>query len=383
MTSMPILTLLIPTKNRPHTAVMSVAEAAKVGSVDALEIVVHDCSDGPELRDRLAEAGLLDRVVYRYAGRPLSMTENWNLAMECATGEWVTFIGDDDTIVPGILEAARWGSRHELEVVKAQRYSAYGHPDHPRPELAATLHVEPFTGRVSVVNPATLIPDAARTGDRYMDLPMVYHNLVRRSLMERLRAKTGHYFDGLAPDIYSAFAIAALIDRMGVIDYPLTIFGTSARSNSGRVNLGLTHLHMAEYGQHEYSWMTPDSYILLASIPDSVVRALTDVGRTDFLEHIDVPRVFARTIRAEPRRAREHLRKYASVLRRQHRSVARGMAMIGAALVAKVLLDAFRKLRGAPSDSSGTWYRGVQTLGAAIELQLQWARERGIVPPSA
>ena len=311
------------------------------------------------------------------------MTENWNLAMECASGEWITFIGDDDVIVPGILEAARWGSSQNLEAVKARRYSAYGHPDHPLPELAATLYVAPFTGGVSVVDPAQAIPGAAQTGDRYMDLPMVYHNLVRRSLMERLRAKTGHFFDGLAPDIYSAFAIAATIDRMGVVDYPLSIFGTSASANSGRQNVGLTYLHMAEYGEHEYSWMTPDSHILLASIPDNVVRALTAVGRTDLLEHLDVPRVFARTIRAEPRRAREHLRKYVSVLRKQGRSVTRGMAVISASLAAKLLLDAFRKLRGIPQDSSGTWYSGVQTLAAAVDLQLQWLRERGIAPPSS
>ena len=379
---MPLLTLLVPTKNRPHTAVMSVTEAAKIGSRDELEIVVHDCSDESELRDRLAEAGLLDRVVYRYAGRPLSMTENWNCALECATGEWIIFIGDDDTIVPGILEAARWGSSQGLDAVKARRYSAYGHPDHPLSELAATLHVAPFAGGVAIVDPAKAIPAAAQTGDRYMDLPMVYHNLVRRSLMERLRAKTGHYFDGLAPDIYSAFAIAATIDRMGVVDYPLSIFGTSARANSGRQNVGLTYLHMAEYGEHEYSWMTPDSHILLASIPDNVVRALTAVGRTDLLEHMDVPRVFARTIRAEPKRAREHLRKYVSVLRKQRRSVPRGVAVISASLVAKYLLDAFRKVRGASKDSAGTWYSNVETLGAAIELQVQWLREHGIAPPA-
>ena len=380
---MPILTLLVPTKNRAQTAVMCVTEAAKVASASDLEIVVHDCSDQPGLSDLLASAGVLDRVVYRYAGRPLSMTENWNLAMELATGEWVTFIGDDDAIVPGILEAAAWGTRQNLEAVKARRYSAYGHPDHPLPALAATLHVEPFTGEVSIVDPAPLLPHTIRTGDLYMDLPMVYHNLVRRSVMERLRAKTGHFFQGLAPDVYSAFAIAVLIDRMGVVDYPLTIFGTSAAANSGRQNVGLAYLHMAEYRGHEFTWMTPESIILPASIPDNVVRALTSVGRTDLLEHMDVPRVFARTIRAEPRRTREHFRKYVSVLRRQRRSITRGVAVISAGVVIKLLLDAFRKVRGIAENSSGTWYSGVQTLGAAVELQLQWLREHGIAPPSS
>lgn len=379
---MPLLSLVVPTKNRPKTAVMCVSEAAKVAPASILEIVVHDCSDEPGLQEMFAAAGVADRVTYRYAGRPLSMTENWNLAMTYATGDWVIFIGDDDAIVPGILEAAAWGARQNVEAVKARRYSAYGHPDHPVTELAATLRVEPFTGETSVVETAPLIAGAARTGDAYMDLPMVYHNLVRRSVMERIRAKTGHYFDGLAPDIYSAFTIATSIDRMGVVDYPMSIFGTSAAANSGRQNVGMVHLHMAEYGKHEYSWMTPDSHILLASIPDNVVRALTAVGRTDLLEHMDVPRVFARTIRAEPRRTREHLRKYVSVLRKQRRSVQRGVAVIGASLFVKYLLDAYRKVRGTAKDTSVTWYSNVQTLGDAVDRQLQWLRERGVAPPS-
>jgi glycosyltransferase involved in cell wall biosynthesis len=377
-----LLSVIVPTKNRQHTAVVTVAEAARIGTPAELEIVVHDCSDEPELRDRLAEAGLLDRVVYRYVGRPVSMTENWNLAMAHATGEWVTIIGDDDAIVPGILEVARWGSREGLDAVKAAQISHYNHPDHPQRVLAARLRVSQYTGRTSIVQADRLLVSAASTGDRYFQLPMIYHNLVRRSVMERIHGLCGHYFDGLAPDVYSAFAIGGLVGRFGEVDYPLTLFGASAKSNSGRQNVGLTHLHAEEYGRFAYTWMTPDSWILPASVPDNVVRALTDIRRTDLLRHVDVPRIFARTIRAEPGRAAEHLRKFAGVMRRQKRSVLRGLAVVAAGVAAKFALDGARSLNPErPDAAAGTWFSDVPTLGAAIDLVTGWLAEHHVSPP--
>lgn len=377
---MPTLTLIVPTKNRQHTAIQTIAEAAKLAPAGELEIVVHDCSDAPLLRDRLAADSLLDRVVYRYVDRPVSMTENWNLAMAHATGEWVTIIGDDDALAPGVLEVARWATPRGYEAVKSGHYSFYGHPDLPDRSVAARLRVAPFTGAISEEETAPLVARAARTGDAYHHLPMVYQNLIRRSLFEHIRVKAGHYFDGLAPDVYSAFAIGALIDRFAVVDYPLTILGASASSNTNRVQVGKGHLHAAEYNDFRYSWLTPESWILPASIPDNVVRALTDVGRTDLLDHLDVPRIYARTIHAEPRRAGEHLRKYIRVRRQQQRGVATGVALVGIGIMAKVFLHAAHRLRGS-SEIEGVWFDGVQTLGDAIATQSRWLREHGIVPP--
>ncbi len=377
---MPTLTLIVPTKNRQHTAIQTVAEAARLAPASELEIVVHDCSDEPLLRDRLIELSLLDRVVYRYVDRPVSMTENWNLAMSYATGEWVTIIGDDDALAPGAVLVAKWATPGPFQAVKSGRYSYYGHPDMPDRDYAARLRVPPFTGAVHEKKIEPLIVENARTGDTYADLPMVYHNLVRRSVLERVRAKAGHYFDGLAPDVYSAFAIGALIDRFVIVDYPLTIVGASARSNTNRVAVGEGHLHAAEYTDFRFSWMMPESWILPASIPDNVVRALTDVGRTDLLEHIDVARVFARTIHAEPRRAREHLRKYIRVRRAQQRGVATGVALVGIGVMVKVFLQFARKLRRTPPPE-GVWFENVQSLGAAIATQNQWLTDHGIAPP--
>ncbi len=380
MASHPTLTLIVPTKNRQHTAIQTVAEAAKIAPASELEIVVHDCSDEPLLRDRLIELALLDRVVYRYVDRPVSMTENWNLAMSYATGEWVTIIGDDDGLAPGVLEVARWATPRAIDAVKAGHYSYYGHPDLPDRSVAARVRVAPFTGAVCEKETAPLLEQTARTGDTYPELPMVYHNLVRRSIFERIHAKAGHYFDGLAPDVYSAFAIGALIDRFAVVDYPLTIVGASASSNTNRVQVGKGHLHAAEYTDFRFTWMMPESWILPASIPDNVVRALTDVGRADLLEHLDMARIYARTIYAEPRRAGEHLRKYVRVRRAQQRGVASGVALVGIGIMTKAFLQAVRKLRVA-APFEGTWFANIPNLGAALATQAQWLEDHGIAPP--
>ena len=107
----PLLSVLIPTKNRPNTAIEAITIAVKIASGSNVQVVVQDCSDDDALEQLLLKYDLRDSVLYSKVD-PVSMTENWNIGLALTTGEYVTVIGDDDTILPGIIDVALWARNH-------------------------------------------------------------------------------------------------------------------------------------------------------------------------------------------------------------------------------------------------------------------------------
>jgi hypothetical protein len=167
------------------------------------------------------------------------MTENHNQAMALAEGQYICLIGDDDTILPEALEAARWAAIHDVAAIAPEVVVNYAWPDF-RSRAFGTAHA----GRVYMkrhfgtagwrfAHPDKLaaLSRAALGTD---GLPKVYHGLVARSVLQRVQERSGAYFHGTSPDVSGAMGVAEVIDRYVWIDYPLTLPGASAGSNTGR-----------------------------------------------------------------------------------------------------------------------------------------------------
>jgi glycosyltransferase involved in cell wall biosynthesis len=378
------LSVVIPTRNRPGTAAETVRLAAAAGSVSEVEVIVQDCSDDAVLGTVLADAGLIPRVKYLHTSETLSMPENWNRGIARAHGEYVTVIGDDDSVSLDILAVVRWAQAHDLDAVRGADRAQFWYPDIGDEALAGTMVMPRFTGQTTILDAAPRLLEATSTGDHYHLLPTIYHNIVRRSVLERIYQKSGGYVRGSSPDIYSAFAIACEIDRYGVVDYPVVLVGASAPSNTNRGRLGTHQTHFHQFPNYEFTWIAPDSLELVASNFDNMVRAFESLGRQDLIGVVDYRRVYARTIVAEPRRATKHLRKFLRVCRRL--GVNRPVAVAGlmAAIVVKVLLNAGRRLlevRSRKMPDHREVLREIASLPAAIARQSQWLAEHGVKPP--
>src|SRR5207253_431279 len=103
MTSIrPLISIIIPTRERVETLRATLSTALDQKS-DQIEILVADnaSSDGTQsfvasVRD--------SRVRYVNSGRRVSMSANWEIALEHASGEYLLIIGDDDAILPGAID---------------------------------------------------------------------------------------------------------------------------------------------------------------------------------------------------------------------------------------------------------------------------------------
>ena len=68
-----------------------------------IEICIQDNSDTDDLR-REIESLKSDQVVYNYHAGILSFVDNFSEAVSISHGEYVCMIGDDDGILPNIVE---------------------------------------------------------------------------------------------------------------------------------------------------------------------------------------------------------------------------------------------------------------------------------------
>ena len=94
-------------------AIQSILEIPDPG----LELVVQDNSDSRELESYTSASVVDRRLRYRYTPPPFSMIDNFNAAVELATGEYLCLIGDDDGVNPEIMEAAHWAQGENVDAI--------------------------------------------------------------------------------------------------------------------------------------------------------------------------------------------------------------------------------------------------------------------------
>src|SRR5262245_40131954 len=152
---MPILSVVIATRNRLEYAKAAIRSAASIPGAD-VEIVVQDNSDDRALEHHIAASSADSRIRYNHTAGQLSMTDNYNLALNASGGEYVCTIGDDDGLNPEIVEAARWASRNDVDSLFHGSIACYYWPDF-RSRIygkrhAGKVYIHPFNGAVRQMN---------------------------------------------------------------------------------------------------------------------------------------------------------------------------------------------------------------------------------------
>lgn len=237
-----LLSVVIPTHNRARYAIHAISSILAIAS-NELELVVTDTSTDGELWSQLSslKPQLLSDSRFKYI-RPaerLDMTGNHNAALEAATGEYVCLIGDDDTIAADALLAAAWAKRCGIEVIAPNVVANYVWPDFRSRFMgaghASRLYFAKRFGNAHIVESSTALARALGNAAQGTDgLPKIYHGIVKRAVLERIRESSGAYFHGSSPDVSGAIGLALCSKSFVVLDYPLTIPGASGGSNTGR-----------------------------------------------------------------------------------------------------------------------------------------------------
>lgn len=296
----PLLSIAIATKNRESFCIEAIKSILSLNE-DSVEITIADNSDTDKVKQFVEELNH-PNIKYIYDNGNVSSIENFNRAVGLTTGEYVMLIGDDDTILPKAIEIANWAKQNDVDSICSVNYLAYYWPNVLDKFPLGGMVVPASTGKITQTDIRKNIKDLVKNGlQLYLlyPLPKTYHGIVKKSLMNEVKAKTGHFYGGLSPDIYSSVAISCLAKNHYTIDEPLSVAGVCATSttadnftgkHSGSLE-GIPHLrHRPNY---QFSNRIPLYYSVNTIWAESGIKALEELGEKELLEKFDMYRLMA------------------------------------------------------------------------------------------
>jgi glycosyltransferase involved in cell wall biosynthesis len=223
----PKIIVIIPTRERSDVLQFALRTVTDQ-DYDNLEIIVSDNYSQDETREIVAAAGD-PRIRYINTGKRVAMTTNWEFALSHADDGWVTFMGDDDGLPMGAAaKVAELIGQEPADAIRA-RFCAYAWPA-AAGQKHGTLIVPLGSGSESRSGAAWLKRLLSGFA-KYTELPMAYNGgFVHTRVFQRARCGGSTFFRSCCPDVYSAVAVASVIDRYIYCREPLAISGTSRHS---------------------------------------------------------------------------------------------------------------------------------------------------------
>ena len=315
MTSKPLISIVIPTKNRQKYCLSAIDSILQIGS-DKVQIVIQDNSDTDDLKNQMPKIENEQILKYQYIPEKLSFVENFNNAIESADGQYICIIGDDDGINPEILVATQWAKDNNIDALVGNINANYRWNDTGAPDTfftkmtGSTLSILGFNGKAELVNIEDSFNQLMQNGcTNYLDFafPKLYHGIVKMDVLNKIKTETGKYLKGLSPDIYSAISIACNIDKLILIDYPLTIPGVCGQSTSISEGQKKEHSkrledapHFRDRGNYEWSVQVPRIYCVQTIWADSGFAALREMKRDDLIKKFNKYSLYAKILQADP-----------------------------------------------------------------------------------
>ena len=196
--SQPLLSIVIPTKNRYDCLKKFVELFHSVYTSSEIQLAISDNSD--DNSDFLAFLSTVDdkRILYTYTAEHISVGENSDRAILLSTGEYVNFIGDDDADQREIIDVARFMKRYGIESLNCYRCK-YVWPNLKNKvfNYGGSLTIRRSGKKLINVNIESELVHVLRSGaSSYGKLPCVYNGIVKRTVLDEIYSRTGTFFPG-------------------------------------------------------------------------------------------------------------------------------------------------------------------------------------------
>jgi Glycosyltransferases involved in cell wall biogenesis len=232
------INVIIPTRERPDTLYYCLKTVVNQ-NYDNLNIIVSDNFSQDNTREVVSSISD-SRVKYINTGKRISMSHNWEFALNYVSEGWVTFLGDDDGILPGgIARVARIIKETGARAITS-RWRFYFWPGSTAFENQLTIPLT--TGYETRISEKWLQKLMHGTAD-YPDLPHIYTGgFAEISAVNAARNNNGDFFCSMIPDVYSAIALSSTVDKYVMLHEPVTIMGVSAHSG-GASGFGIGKSH--------------------------------------------------------------------------------------------------------------------------------------------
>ncbi len=227
-------TVIIPTRERADT-LYHCLRTIIAQDYENLTILVSD-NFSQDNTKKVVDSFDDPRIRYINTGKRVSMSHNWEFALNHVTDGWVTFVGDDDALLPRALARVSEVIQQTNCQAIVSKWCAY---DWPNSTVNANrLHI-PLTSGIEQRNGPEWLSAVMHGHASYLDLPHLYTGAFADiSVINQARNVNGIFFLSMTPDVYSGIALASILDHYVMLKDPVAIAGISIHSN-GASTLGI------------------------------------------------------------------------------------------------------------------------------------------------
>ena len=220
--------VIIPTRERCITLEHTIRTCLNQ-DYDNFEIIISD-NFSQDTTQKVVERFNSPNIIYKNTGKRLSMSHNWEFALRHVTGNYITFLGDDDGLIPGALRKLANIIKNTGAKAVTWRWASYYWPDAIQ-QHARDLLITPMTKSLEKRITKDILQKVLKFEIGYEELPFLYKGIISTDIVLKVRNESkGDFFHSMTPDLYSAMALATFIDQYYFSTEPFSINGTSGSS---------------------------------------------------------------------------------------------------------------------------------------------------------
>lgn len=320
-----LLSIVIPTKNRFEyiiSCISSLRDLVQYG----IELIVVDNSDSNELQLWIEEQGITSFCNYIKVSESISVSQNFQIGIDAAQGEYVCTIGDDDTVNKEIIQLVKWAKEKQIDAITPRFIADYIWPDLKSSNSSLTggeLRIRKFSGLQKYPSVKKGLIRLTKTcGTDLADsfyLPKIYYGVIRLRILQEAKKSAGSNFPGVSPDLSGAVTSAAYVIKYCVIDYPIFLPGSSKKSTAG-LSLQKKHFgsleeqpHISRSAVDNWPALIPKYFSVETVWSQSAFASLAALNRKDLLLKFNFSRIYAYSLMFNPvlfKQARIAIRLY-------------------------------------------------------------------------
>jgi len=235
-----LYSIVIPTRERPDVLRYAIKTVLKQTRPN-YELVVMDNCGSPETR-AVVEEFADPHIRYFRSPERLSMSDNWERALEHVHGDYIAYLGDDDGLMPDAVEVAERFHRERPELIVSWLPFEWRWPDAVK-ESERNRSRMYLGSRAELTSSRDLLVDIYASRQHFVRLPSIYCSFVPVRLVETARTSQGRYFNSPIPDTYSGLVNLAFSEEFVYSFRPLSTWGVSRHSigSSQVYNVGESH----------------------------------------------------------------------------------------------------------------------------------------------
>ena len=378
----PILTIVIPTKDRPNYIIHTIEALLNINA-ENFQIVVQDNSKGNSTKQIIGKYLNDKRLKYNHLDQKIDFCENFNIGAKIASGEYVTFIGDDDGVNPEIIKATEWAYKNDIDCLTDSRPSHYYWSDyihHIYKDLfSCSLVIKKFKNRVYNIDVDHELSKCIKTvGRDFLSsrMPKLYYGIVKNKVLKEMRRDIGNCFPGPVPDLAGAVALTNYIKKAKYVDYPLFLPGNGGNSGAG---LGAKKKHIGDLKNFphipfssikNWSKYVPALFSAECVWGEDIIQALKATNREDLLVDFNIPLLHAMCLVFDFDYRHLIMENFSSAVKSKKESLLKSYFMLLVYIIYTVLIRAKSLLKNLIYNSvfnRDTIIKPIENIGKAME----------------